>query len=342
MAWGVVGDFNCLLDPSEKKGGRPYAPVKYRPFVECVEDCELVDSPFIGEDYTWFNNRVGGVEVRSRLDRLLFNQPWMDMFSCLVHHLDRVGSDHAPLLVECKSHERPPARPFTFLNVWTEHEDFQRVVADSSREDITGSPMFVFGAKLKRLAHSLKRWNRDTFGHIFDRLKWFHCDVRANAPTTELAWWAVDSTQGTWEFTNLQDLDIRVRSLLLMDDLPFFRIDEDGAAGKPKQTSYTDLGSSPMQEHTFTARNDHVPLVMKLEDASQCHTDEHEVSKEVVPKTSKATTALPGKVLGMAKELAPTPSPMPQKNDIFHMFGGFDPQPETSRLIEVELEEIAR
>ncbi|VFQ80908.1 unnamed protein product [Cuscuta campestris] len=171
MAWGVVGDFNCLLDPSEKKGGRPYAPVKYRPFVECVEDCELVDSPFTGEDYTWFNNRVGGVEIRSRIDRLLFNQPWMDMFSCLVHHLDRVGSDHAPLLVECKSHERPPARPFTFLNVWTEHEDFQRLVADSWREEIAGGPMFIFGAKLKRLALSLKRWNRDTFGHIFDRLK---------------------------------------------------------------------------------------------------------------------------------------------------------------------------
>ncbi|VFQ97942.1 unnamed protein product [Cuscuta campestris] len=175
---GVVGDFNCLLDPSEKKGGRPYARVKYRPFVECVEDCGLVDSPFIGEDYTWFNNRVGGVEIRSRIDRLLFNQPWTDMFSCLVHHLDRVGSDHAPLLVECKSHGRPPARPFTFLNVWTEHEDFQKVVADSWREDITGNPMFVFGAKLKRLAHRLKRWNRDTFGHIFDRLKVLEQDVR--------------------------------------------------------------------------------------------------------------------------------------------------------------------
>ncbi|VFQ98987.1 unnamed protein product [Cuscuta campestris] len=59
-------------------------------------------------------------------------------------------------------------------------------------------------------------------------VQWFHCDVRANAPTTELALWAVDSTEGTREFTNLQDLDIRVRSLLPMDDLPFFRIDEDG------------------------------------------------------------------------------------------------------------------
>ncbi|VFQ63255.1 unnamed protein product, partial [Cuscuta campestris] len=59
-----------------------------------------------------------------------------------------------------------------------EHEDFQRVVADSWREDIAGSPMFIFGAKLKRLAHSLKRWNRDTFGHIFDRLKTLEQDVR--------------------------------------------------------------------------------------------------------------------------------------------------------------------
>ncbi|VFQ96003.1 unnamed protein product [Cuscuta campestris] len=59
-------------------------------------------------------------------------------------------------------------------------------------------------------------------------VQWFHCDVRANGPTTELALWAVDSTEGTREFTNLQDIDIRVRSLLPMDDLPFFRIDEDG------------------------------------------------------------------------------------------------------------------
>ncbi|VFQ87121.1 unnamed protein product, partial [Cuscuta campestris] len=43
-------------------------------------------------------------------------------------------------------------------------------------------------------------------------VQWFHCDVRANAPTTELALWAVDSTEGTREFTNLQDLDIRVET----------------------------------------------------------------------------------------------------------------------------------
>ncbi|RAL44121.1 hypothetical protein DM860_016367 [Cuscuta australis] len=58
--------------------------------------------------------------------------------------------------------------------------------------------------------------------------QWFHCDVWANGPTSELALWAVDSTEGTREFTNLQDLDIQVWSLLPMDDLPFFHIDEDG------------------------------------------------------------------------------------------------------------------
>ncbi|VFQ62913.1 unnamed protein product, partial [Cuscuta campestris] len=40
-------------------------------------------------------------------------------------------------------------------------------------------------------------------------VQWFHCDVRVNGPTTELALWAVDSTEGMREFTNLQDLDIR-------------------------------------------------------------------------------------------------------------------------------------
>jgi hypothetical protein len=84
MAWGVVGDFNCLLDPSEKKGGRPYAQMKYKPFQDCVEDCELMDSPYTGPDYTWNNCRDGEVDtwrkIWSRIDRLLFNQQWMDTF----------------------------------------------------------------------------------------------------------------------------------------------------------------------------------------------------------------------------------------------------------------------
>ncbi|VFQ90296.1 unnamed protein product [Cuscuta campestris] len=40
-------------------------------------------------------------------------------------------------------------------------------------------------------------------------VQWFHCDVRANGPRTELALWGVDSTEGTREFTNMQDLDTR-------------------------------------------------------------------------------------------------------------------------------------
>ncbi|VFQ71065.1 unnamed protein product [Cuscuta campestris] len=82
-----------------KAGGRPYALVKYRPFDECVEDCELMDAPFTGADFTWYNNYI-----------------------------------------------------------------------DSG-------PMYVFGSKLKRLAQALRGWNRDTFGHIFDKLKALEQDV---------------------------------------------------------------------------------------------------------------------------------------------------------------------
>jgi hypothetical protein len=56
----------------------------------------------------------------------------------------------------------------------------------------------------------------------------FVCHKRANAPAASLAEWAAAQTEGAHYFTDLQDLDVRVRSLLSMEDLPDFEMAEDG------------------------------------------------------------------------------------------------------------------
>ncbi|KAG5624598.1 hypothetical protein H5410_009816 [Solanum commersonii] len=67
-----------------------------------------------------------------RLDRVFGNNTFMNLLpKSEVHHLIRQGSDHAPLHVVYHSEQDPIIRPFKFLNFWTNHADFKRVVKKS-------------------------------------------------------------------------------------------------------------------------------------------------------------------------------------------------------------------
>nr|GMC82512.1 hypothetical protein DM860_018267 [Ipomoea batatas] len=51
---GLWGDFNCLLNVDEKKGGLPYPHRKTTNFRECVSTCDLIDSTAYGSSFTWW------------------------------------------------------------------------------------------------------------------------------------------------------------------------------------------------------------------------------------------------------------------------------------------------
>lgn len=57
--WLVIGDFNCVLQYSEKKGGRIPCTLAIREFREALDACELVEAISIGANYSWPNNRRG-------------------------------------------------------------------------------------------------------------------------------------------------------------------------------------------------------------------------------------------------------------------------------------------
>ncbi|KAL9239109.1 hypothetical protein vseg_013460 [Gypsophila vaccaria] len=49
--WAVVGDFNCVLSPTERVGGNASI-AEISPFKSCVDDCGLVDIKSIGAKFT--------------------------------------------------------------------------------------------------------------------------------------------------------------------------------------------------------------------------------------------------------------------------------------------------
>lgn len=99
LAWEVGGDFNEILSSEEKIGGDPRAAHLIDSFRSALIDCSLMDMGFVGEKFTWSNNRTAPDTVRCRLDRVCSNPIWAEHFpDSVVEHLKFPGSDHVPIL----------------------------------------------------------------------------------------------------------------------------------------------------------------------------------------------------------------------------------------------------
>lgn len=98
--WLCMGDFNEILDLSEKKGGRSRNLSQMDSFLSALVDCNLGDLGFKGSKYTWRNKRESDSFIKERLDRALANPGWCSKFPEVeVHVLPVCTSDHNPLWV---------------------------------------------------------------------------------------------------------------------------------------------------------------------------------------------------------------------------------------------------
>jgi exonuclease III len=120
--WLLVGDFNDIMKPSEKKGGVPASQRQCDKFVDRINECQLLDCGAIGPQFTWYGPKFhGGDRIFERLDRALANDDWRIGFpNAVVKVLPRVTfSDHHPLLIQLLgSGIFQRARTFKFESAW--------------------------------------------------------------------------------------------------------------------------------------------------------------------------------------------------------------------------------
>ncbi|XP_073051340.1 uncharacterized protein [Primulina eburnea] len=163
--WLVGGDFNVVRDASECLGSRGGRLLPMEEFNTFILDSGLSDAGFEGSSVTWTNKTIW-----KRLDRVLVSVDWGDHFSSIrVEHLARTVSDHCPLLVTAPIFARGPSS-FRFQRMWVRHHGFLQTVRLNWNLPCSLSGMPRLFAKMKRLKHHLRWWNRDVFGNIFDRL----------------------------------------------------------------------------------------------------------------------------------------------------------------------------
>ncbi|KAA3453866.1 reverse transcriptase [Gossypium australe] len=157
--WLVMGDFNAILSPADKKSSTSTGK-RCEFFGNFIDSCDLQDLGFKGPPFTWQRG-----ETLVRLDRALANDAWMNIFPhSLMHHLTRIKSDHRPLLlVTAPDLNTPKGRPFRFLAGWTMHNNFNNFVKDNW--EFKGN----MSDSLHNFTDSVKNWNRDVYGFLGNR-----------------------------------------------------------------------------------------------------------------------------------------------------------------------------
>ena len=68
-SWLCIGDFNSMLDQSEKNGGRLVDSTSHCPFKKFINHFGMIDVGFARNPFTWNNNRKGMENIKERLDR---------------------------------------------------------------------------------------------------------------------------------------------------------------------------------------------------------------------------------------------------------------------------------
>ncbi|XP_028099600.1 uncharacterized protein LOC114299127 [Camellia sinensis] len=166
--WCLGRDFNEIRQIREMKGcSRRDRSMKE--FNEFIDKCEVSDLPLLGRRFTWCNSCAS--ENWSKIDRILVDPKWLEVFNFKLWGLPRLVSDHCPLLLMEDERDWGP-KPFRVLNAWFLHKDFHNFWKSNWKESrVEGWAGFILFQKLKILKSSLKSWNVEVFGNVLNKLK---------------------------------------------------------------------------------------------------------------------------------------------------------------------------
>lgn len=160
--WIIGGDFNTIIDQSEKKGGRPYSRKAMEEFQEFISDAGLLDAGYEGEPYTWCSNEVSQRRTWIRLDRVLNNLEALSYFPQIrVCHLPRIQSDHCPLVLSLFE-ERKYYGSFKFQRQWIQEQFFKETMENEWHIFQADTPWHRLYGRLKHVKRKLKEWSKET------------------------------------------------------------------------------------------------------------------------------------------------------------------------------------
>ncbi|XP_062163754.1 uncharacterized protein LOC133870607 [Alnus glutinosa] len=170
--WLCLGDFNEVVDNTEKVDGSLKIASQILPFRSAIEACSLGDLGYKGSKYTWCNDREGVGFIKERLDRALATEGWCVQYPDVeVEVMSARSLDHKPLCVRLLQGHSHTHRGFKFEASWNIDDESSEVIKDKWEKDVAGPyPLAITQRKLERCARALTAWNWAKYEDIGKRI----------------------------------------------------------------------------------------------------------------------------------------------------------------------------
>jgi len=99
MPWCIIGDFNVLANPLQKREGQIYSSSKFLRLNTFLNRINAVFVLVSGSIYTW-EKRIHMKLIYERLDRLIVCKDWMHVYpDSMVTHGNFSCLDHYPIIL---------------------------------------------------------------------------------------------------------------------------------------------------------------------------------------------------------------------------------------------------
>lgn len=153
--WFLSGDFNAMVDNSEKKGGPLRSEWSFVYFRSFLSECDLYDVRHSGNPLSWRGVRHTHV-VTCRLDRAVGNSEWAELFpNGRCKYLRFEGSDHRPIITYFALEKKKPGW-FRYDRRLKENGEVKKLVEEVWNEDLAGSVQ----SRIAKVWQALILWNR--------------------------------------------------------------------------------------------------------------------------------------------------------------------------------------
>ncbi|KAL2893980.1 LINE-1 retrotransposable element ORF2 protein [Bienertia sinuspersici] len=129
-----------------------------------MESCGMQDIPYSGHYYTWSNKQVASERVFTKLDRVMANDQWLEVYKSMnAVFLAEGCSDHCPALLRMNQGEGNGKKPFKYFRMWQQASDYKSRIKDAWEGNTQGTAMFNLVKKMKRVKETLKSLNKNGF-----------------------------------------------------------------------------------------------------------------------------------------------------------------------------------
>ncbi|XP_062080697.1 uncharacterized protein LOC133785484 [Humulus lupulus] len=136
-------------------------------FHDFLIECDLLDIPYSDYFFTWNNKQSPPDRIVAKLDRVLSNPAWLEVFSNVnVRFLLEGLFDHMPAVLSFSKTMELGKKPFLYFKMWQRFSGYQQCVSEAWQSPVHGTLMYRVVTKLKRLNATLKKLNIFLVGDI--------------------------------------------------------------------------------------------------------------------------------------------------------------------------------